>query len=118
MFIKAIPFVVVYGVLMGILTVINPVVRGLAQFFLIVFVIPILSINFMNKQTVGSYFEFNILKYVFDNLGEYTIAWLKSLLLGIIFAFMSIILIGIPASVFCKNIFFADFYWRKVKTKK
>jgi hypothetical protein len=31
---------------------------------------------------------------------------------------MSIILIGIPAGVFTKNIFMADFYRRKVKGKK
>ena len=43
MFVKAIPFVVVYGILTNILGAINPWIRGLADFFLGLFVVPILT---------------------------------------------------------------------------
>jgi|TARA_Y100000034_G_scaffold128408_1_gene182902 hypothetical protein len=118
MFIKALPFVIAYAVLLGIVTKINPWARGLTQFFVGCFMVPMLSINFMNKQTVGSYFEFEVLKPVFDNLGDYVVALLKSLLLQVIFILMTIILIGLPAASFTKNIFLADFYRRRVKRKK
>jgi len=77
MFIKALPFVIAYAVLLGVLTKMAPWIRGLTQFFLGAFIVPMLSINFMNKQTVGSYFEFKILNAVFENLGDYVMALLK-----------------------------------------
>jgi hypothetical protein len=42
-------------------------------------------------------------------------AILKSILLSLIFLVMIIILVGIPAGTFTKNIFLADFYRRRVK---
>ena len=39
----------------------------------------------------------------------------KSIGLGLIFFLMMIILVGIPAGSFTKNIFLADFYGRRVK---
>ena len=115
MFIKSLPFVLAYIVVVGILGKTNPVVMGLAEFFLGFFVIPILTINFLNKETIGSFFEFEILKSVFNNLGDYIVAVLKSILLGIIFLIMIIVLVGLPAGVFTQNMFLADFYRRRVK---
>ena len=115
MFIKSIPFLIAYGLVLGLITALSPWVRGLAEFFLSLFVLPILAINFMNKQTIESFFEFKILKSVFNNLSDYVMALLKSILLGIIFLLMWIILVGIPAGSFTKNIFLADFYRRRVK---
>lgn len=115
MFIKAIPFIVVYMIITVILDFTNVWVEGLATFFLELFIAPILTINFFNKGTVASYFELEILSSVFSNLGDYIEALLKSILLAMIFAIMSVILIGIPALVFTDNIFLADFYRRKVK---
>ena len=117
MFIKALPFIISYAALMGILMIVSPWVRGLTQFFVGLFVVPILVINFMNKQTVGSFFEFRIISSVFDNLGDYIVTMLKSILLQIVFALMIIILVGLPAGMFTKNIFLADFYRRRVKKK-
>ncbi len=97
-----------------ILVEINPWLR-LAIIPFEVLLIPILAINFMNKETVGSFFEFSILKSVFNNFGDYIVVFLKNSLLGLIFAIMSIVLIGIPAGAFTKSIFIADFYRRRIK---
>ncbi len=115
MFIKAIPFIIVYMTIISILGKINPGVMGLANFFLGLFVCPILIINFFIKETVGSFFELGILKSVFNNLNDYVVVLLKNILLAVIFFIMFIVLVGIPAGTFTKNIFLADFYRRKVK---
>ncbi|MBL7101059.1 MAG: DUF4013 domain-containing protein [Nanoarchaeota archaeon] len=115
MFLKSIPFIIAYIIVGAILGGISPWLRGLAELFLSFFVIPILVIHFFNKETVGSFFEFKILKSVFNNLGDYVVVLLKSILLSIIFVIMWIVLVGIPAGTFTKNIFLADFYRRKVK---
>ncbi len=114
MFLKAIPFVLVYMLFISLLEMISPVL-DYASILFEIFVIPILTINFMNKQTVGSYFEFKKLKSVFTNLGDYIVAVLKSIGLFLVFLVMCIILVGIPAMAFTQNIFLADFYRRKVK---
>ena len=115
MFIKAIPFIVVYLLVLGVFGIAGPFGRGLAQIFMDVFVLPILAINFMNKETVSSFFELRLVGVVFNNLGDYVVAILKSIGLALIFIVMIIILVGIPAGQFTKNIFLADFYRRNVK---
>jgi hypothetical protein len=114
MFLKAIPFMLVYGIFLGILALLNPWLSSV-RIIIEIFVIPILTINFMNKETVGSFFAFGKVKYVFANLGDYIIAILKTILLCIVFLIMFLILVGIPAQAFTQNIFLADFYRRKVK---
>jgi|TARA_Y100000310_G_scaffold139848_1_gene139182 hypothetical protein len=114
MFLKALPFVLVYMLFLGILDTINPWL-GLIKIFTGLFVIPILAINFINKETVSSFFEFGIVKYVFTNLGDYIVAILKEILLQLIFFIMWIILVSLPAGSFTRNIFLADFYRRRVK---
>jgi len=47
-----------------------------------------------------------------ENFKEYVLAWLRSLVYGIAYFLLSFILIGIPGSLFGKQIFFADFYRR------
>jgi hypothetical protein len=115
MFIKSIPFMLVYMLVLGIFSITGSLGRGLVDFFLGFFVIPILTINFLNKETVASFFELKLIGVVFNNLGDYIVAVLKSILLGLIFIVMWIILVGIPAGTFTKNIFLADFYRRNVK---
>ncbi|MCK5107349.1 MAG: DUF4013 domain-containing protein [Nanoarchaeota archaeon] len=124
MFIKSIPFMFIYGLLSTLMDGStwgwNPVwatTGGVANMFLGFFVIPILSINFIKKQTVSSYFEFNLLKVVFNNMSNYLVTLVKSIALGIVFLVMIIILVGLPAGQFTKNIFLADFYRRNVKQK-
>lgn len=113
MFLKALPFAIAYGLFMSILDDKGFLVF-LVKFLIALFVLPILSINFVNKQTVSSFFEFKILKGVFNNLTDYVIALLKCLGLGIVFCVLSIVLVGIPAGAFTKSIFLADFYRRKI----
>jgi len=112
MFLKAIPFILACMVVFGILSLLK---LGFISTLIEIFIIPILGINFIKKMTIGSFFEFKILKAVFTHFGDYVVAVLKSILLVIVFAFMCIILVGIPALFFTDNIFLADFYRRRVK---
>ena len=47
---------------------------------LALFVIPILAVNFFRKQTIESFFEFDVLNIVKDNLGDYVVTVLKRIL--------------------------------------
>ena len=117
MFLKAIPFWLAVTIPLGILAAINPTIEAIIETLLALIIFPILVINFMNKQTVASFFEFRTLKPVLDNFGDYFKALLKEISLAIIFVLMWVVLVGFPAGVFTKNIFLADFYRRKVKNK-
>ena len=114
MFFKAIPFAIAITVVYIIAGII-PFAGILGILFISLFIVPILTINFFKKETVESYFELKKLNAVFNNLGEYIIALLKSIALKIIFILMIIVLVGIPAAAFTRNIFLADFYRRYVK---
>lgn len=76
--------------------------------------LPILAVNFIIKGTVRSFFEFRVVKAVFSNFGDYVMTVLKSFLLIFIFLLMTVILVGLPALSFTKNIFLVDFYRRNV----
>ena len=114
MFFKSIPFMIVLFI-MYIFLIFIPFIGPLASWFISLFIVPVLTINFFKKETVASYFEFEKIKYVFEDFEDYIIALLKSIALGIIFFLMIIILVGIPAATFTQNIFFADFYRRYIK---
>ncbi len=121
MFVKSLPFLIVY--MISVYGILGMIIRTLGITWLTTvvdlglafFVVPMLTINFFNKETVNSYFELGIIKSVFANFGDYFVALLKDTLLGIMFLILSIVLVGIPAGVFTKNIFLADFYRRNVK---
>jgi len=115
MLIKSIPFILVYIILISILTAINFWAMVVGRIFVEVFVIPILTINFMNKETVGSLFEFKLVKSVFNNLEDYVVTVLRSILLFVVYLIMVLILVGIPAMFFTNYLFLADFYRRMVK---
>ena len=115
MFLKSIPFILVYMIVMSLLMLINPTGKTLIEILVRMFIVPILTVNFLNKQTVSSFFEIKITKFVFNNFGDYIRVLLRSLLLGIVFLIMSIVLVGIPAMAFTQNMFLADFYRRRVK---
>ena len=115
MFLKAIPFALAYLVFVFTLTAISPRLDALFEILFGLFVLPILSINFMNKMTIESFFEFGVAGAVFSNLGDYIFAFLKSIALALVFVVMIIVLVGFPAGAFTKNIFLADFYRRRVK---
>ncbi len=116
-FIKSLPFVLAYGLFIILLSVINPYLEYF-RIFIEFFLIPILAVNFMNKGTISSFFEFKILRHVFQNFGDYLMVLIKSILLSIIFLILIVVLVGLPAGAFTKNIFIADFYRRRVKNGK
>lgn len=116
MFFKSLPFAFAYGIVYMILMFI-PFLGFIANLFIAFFVVPILAMNFFNKETVESYFEFGLVKVVFENFEDYLIALLKSIGLGIIFFFMYLVLVGWPAGSFTKNIFLADFYGRNISRR-
>jgi hypothetical protein len=115
MFLKAIPFVLAYTIVMWVLAEIGFNLDSIFGVLFGLFVLPILTINFMNKMTIESFFELKIVAAVFSNLGDYIMVLLKSIGLAIVFMVMIIVLVGIPAGAFTKNIFLADFYRRRVK---
>ena len=115
MFLKSIPFILAYGIIIFVLGLVSPWAGMAANFLISILVTPILTVNFMNKETIGSYFEFKIVGAVFKNLGDYLIAFLKTIGLAIIFLIMFIVLVGIPSLYFTTYIFMADFYRRNVK---
>ena len=114
MFIKMLPLIIVLILINVILTP----MKGFGSFISIListFVFPILVVNFFNKETVSSSFELDKVRPVFEHFWDYIIVLLKSIGLAIIFLIMSLILVGIPASTFTKNLFLADFYRRFAK---
>jgi len=114
MFFKSIPFFIVLTIAYIVVGII-PFLGVLGNMFIAIFIAPILIINFYNKETVASLFEFSKLEGVFNNMGEYVIAVLKTLALRIIFGIMILVLVGIPAGIFARNIFLSDFYRKYVK---
>lgn len=121
MFLKVIPFMIAFMVFAIVLWIIAWLIwlpelfMSLIIILISIFIIPMLFMNFMNKETVGSLFEFGILWKVFENIGDYIFSVLKDIVLAIVFVFMYIILVWIPAGTFTKNIFMADFYRRHIK---
>jgi len=116
MFLKGIPFIIFLMLIVGIFNYLFE--RNIAMIIvdlILLFTFPILSINFIKKQTVSSFFEFNLIKFVFFNFFDYIITIIKSIILGILWIFLILFLVGIPGLQFTKNIFFADFYRRNVK---
>lgn len=69
MFFKAIPFMVLYMIVQAALGYV-PIAGFIVILFISLFVIPMLFMNFFNKETVGSLFEFSKVNAVFENFGE------------------------------------------------
>ncbi len=122
LFVKSVPLMALYILFLVVTSLLaaegNAALGALSdivQVVIALFVLPVISMNLIEKQTVASTFEFGIAKHVFANLGDYILALLKSIVVGISFLLLWVILIGIPAGSFTKNIFIADFYGRRIK---
>ncbi|WP_235284314.1 DUF4013 domain-containing protein [Methanosarcina sp. 1.H.A.2.2] len=76
-FLKSLPFYIAYTVVLFATMYVNETLGNIVNLLLGFFVIPMLAVNFFRKQTVESFFEFDILNVVRDNLGEYIITVLK-----------------------------------------
>ncbi len=81
----------------------------------VLLVVPVLAMHFIRKRTVASCFEFNLVRTVCKNIGDYLLALLQDLALGLLFFAMCLILVGFPAGVYTKSIFLAEFYRTHVK---
>ncbi len=114
MLLKAIPFIAVCITIFTVPYFVQDWIGIFVECFLSIFILPILVVHFFNKGTVESFFELRVLNAVFNNFGEYLVAILKNFALSFVYILMIIILVGIPAGVFTKTIFLADFYRRKV----
>jgi hypothetical protein len=117
-FLKALPFYITYIIVIFAVNYVSETLGNLIGLLLGFFVIPILMVNFFRKQTIESLFEFYILNFVKDNLGDYIVTVLKQSALEIVFAIISIVLIGIQAMIFTSSIFIANFYGRWVEHKE
>jgi hypothetical protein len=116
MFLKSIPFIAACVIVFLVASYVNSTL-GIICLLLEIFITPILIVNFFRKQTIESLFEFDILKVVKDNIGDYVVAILKQLVLSIIFVILSIVLIGIPALYFTNSIFIANLYGNYIEQK-
>ena len=116
-FLKSLPFYIIYFIITSATIYVNETFGNIVNLLLGFFVVPILAINFKRKQTVESYFEFNILKNVTDNLGDYIVAILKQWALFFVFLVLFLVLVGIPAVYFTSSIFIANFYGNFVEQK-
>lgn len=116
-FLKSLPFYIVYIIILFAAMYVSETFGNIISFLLGFFVVPMLAVNFFRKQTVESFFEFSVLNVVRDNLGEYIVTVLKQYALVIIFMVLSIVLVGIPAMIFTNSIFVANMYGRLVERK-
>jgi hypothetical protein len=116
-FLKALPFYILYTAIVFAVIFVNETLGNLVSLLLGFFVVPILVVNFFRKQTIESFFEFQLLDIVRDNLGDYIIAVLKQYALIIVFFILSFILVGIPAMLFTNSIFVANLYGRLVEQR-
>ena len=116
-FVKSLPFYIVYTIVLSVVNYVSPTLRILVSLLLGFFIIPILTVNFYRKQTINSYFEFDILNIVKDHLGDYIMVISKQYALPFLFLILSIVLIGIPALLFTSSIFFANFYGNLIERK-
>lgn len=94
----------------------NEIVAMMILGIIEIFIVPLLAVNFVKHQTIISFFEIRKIVFVFSNFKEYCLVVLKSLLLGLLF-FPFMFVVGLPASIYTKYIFFADFYRRRVKVR-
>jgi hypothetical protein len=116
-FVKSLPFYIVYTIVLSVVNYVSPTLRILVSLLLGFFIIPILTVNFYRKQTINSYFEFDILNIVKDHLGDYIMVISKQYALPFLFLILSIVLIGIPGLLFTSSIFIANFYGNLIERK-
>ncbi|MFH1637121.1 MAG: DUF4013 domain-containing protein [Candidatus Woesearchaeota archaeon] len=105
-FVLLIPLYVVVTVLGWI-----PLLGRLIVPVIAIFFIPYLVINFMVKGQFAATLEIKkAASEVFKNLGEYVVAFLKTIAFGIVYGLLCFVLIGIPCLSFGQYFYLADFY--------
>lgn len=117
-FIKGVMIFLKFLPLMIILMAISyiPYIGQIIYLAVSILLLPWIWVNLMEKYTLASTFEFDkAIKIVFGNFIEYIVALLKTLLYVIIYAILSIVLVGIPCIAFGQRLFIADFYAKNKK---
>lgn len=105
-FVKLIPLYIVVAVI-GMI----PFVGWLANLFLQIFFVPYLVIHFLVTDEFKATFDYKaVMDYVFQNVGDYLIAFVKTLGYAIVYGVLSIVLIGIPCLYFGGYYFMAEYY--------
>jgi hypothetical protein len=88
-----------------------PWVGSIISFFAWIIVFPYMFINVIVEDKFAASFDFSKWwRVVIGHFAEYVIAFLKSFIFGIVYFVLSLVIVGIPGSIFGKNIFIADFY--------
>ena len=106
LFIYLIPTIIVLMVISAI-----PMVGSILQLLVAIFLLPWLMINLFVKDEFGALWELKkAFNMVFDNARDYILAYLKTLVFSLIYGIASMVLIGIPCSVFGKYYFLTEFY--------
>ncbi len=118
MFLKSIPFAIAYWLVLAVATGLSEGFGTVVSLILGIFVVPLLTVNFIRKQTIESYFEIDIIRILNDQFGEYLIAYLKQFALGLVFGLLVLVIVGIPAALFTQSIFIANFYGRFIEKGK
>lgn len=118
-FLKMIPIFIVFMIISGLLEFI-PIIGWLAQLAVSILFYPYLIINLVATDDIAASFEFKkVWKVVVeDNLKDYLIVMLKSFVYGLLYGLLSIVLVGIPCSLFGRQYFLCDFYAKTSKTNK
>lgn len=107
-FLMLIPLYVVAGALSWL-----PIVGWMIAIVLNLFFVPYLVTNFLVKGEFKASFEVSkAAAQVFNNIGDYVMAMLKTLAFCILYGLLSIVLVGIPALEFGHMFYLADFYRR------
>ncbi len=114
MFLKYIPFVIVLMIVNIVLAFI-PIIGQLLSLAINLFIVPVLVLNFIKKETIASLFEFAIIEHVLNDIVGYLIAILKTIGLTIIYVVLCFVLVGIPALSFGGNIFLADWFRNNIQ---
>ena len=110
----------VLGLLFSQIPVIGPVLQILLFIYFILVGI-MLTLNYIKTDNLTEGFNLKLVhKAVFNNLGDYIVTLLKTIVVGIVLIVCSILiitlLVTIPAMQYTGYYLFADFYNRKVKT--
>jgi len=112
--VKSIPLTIAV-IVVGLIPFIGPIITWTFSIFLA----PWIGINLLQKYTIESTFEFKKAGIiVFNHLGEYLLALVKTIVFSVIYFVLSIVLVGIPCLSFGREIYFAEFYAKYSKKAK
>lgn len=118
LFIRALPIILSVLILFFLLLFMH-IFGWLMILLLGFFILPLIFINYMVKETIGSSYDIeNSANAVSDNFLGYIKVMLKTFLYVLVCSLLSVVIIGIPLLVFGKFIYIADFYRNYEKKKK